>query len=111
MIRIFKNLLTSLIDWVKPTKKVLDKEISCTCIDNEVEVEITWDDINDGVPESSTECSLARALRREGIRATVTDYSIILEDGFEYHPENFSDHWKAYNNSKKLKPMVIAYKR
>lgn len=108
MIRNLKNIINRFFYIKKNEPEVLKEEICSTFTD--IEVEIIWDDIINGVSDSPTECSIARALKREGAEATVTDYCIILKDGSEYYPEKFSDHWRAYMNSTKFKPRVITYK-
>lgn len=115
MIRNLKNLFTFLAAWIPVRKKFGSQdtiiENSCMYINSGIEIEIIWDDIIDSIPASPSECSIARALKREGIQATVTDYSLILSDGTEYHPDRFSDHWRSFMGSSKLKPKKIKYNR
>lgn len=68
------------------------------------ELEINWEDI-------SSENYIKHSLRRNGVYGYATENLIVLEDGSTHHPESLSDHWEAFNNSKKFKPKTLKYFR
>ena len=109
MIGKIKTLLNSLITY---SFKKSSKESIINTINTNIEINITWEDIINGTPNSVTDCSIARSAKREGYHdVIVSDHSITLFDGTIYHPLNFSDHWKCFIGSSKLKPLNIIYSK
>ena len=114
MIGKIKNLLTSLITSLRITTKDGSKnyseEIISDTINTNIEINILWKDIINGIPNSETDCSIAKAAKREGYHdVIVSDHNIKLSDGTIYFPLKFSDHWKSFIGSSKLKPLNIVY--
>ena len=109
-------------------KSFLRSITSCTClthkneaktileekntINTDIEINILWEDIVDGIANQKKECVIAKAAKRDGyIDITVSEYDITLADGSIYTPQKFSDHWKGFIGSPKLKPFVIVYNK
>lgn len=71
-------------------------------VDSYFELDISWDDI-------SNDNYIISSMKRNGFYGYATEEFIVLEDGNSYKPEILSDHWEAFNNSKKFKPKTIKY--
>jgi len=81
-------------------------------INTDIEINILWEDIVDGIANHNKECIIAKAAKRDGyFNITVSEYDITLADGSIYTPQKFSDHWKSFIGSPKLKPLVIVYNK
>ena len=116
MIGKIKNLLTSIITSLRATTKDGSKnyseEITLNTINTNIEINILWEDIINGIPNSETDCSIAKAAKRDGYAdISVSDHSIAFSDGPVYFPLKFSDHWKSFIGSSKLKPLNIVYSK
>lgn len=114
MLRNLKSLLISVITYIRSIMKngfrASRGEAKSIGISTDIiEIEIIGEDIINGIPNTPDKSVISRALKRNGINAIVTDYCIILEDSSIYQAENFSDHWKAYIGSEKIKPKKINY--
>lgn len=116
MIGKIKNLLTLIISFLRKTTK--NRSINCLeeiildPINTNIEINILWEDIANGIPNSPTNCSIAKAAKRDGYAdISVSDHSIMFSDGAIYFPLKFSDHWKSFIGSSKLKPLNIVYSK
>jgi hypothetical protein len=75
----------------------------------DLEIDIDWDDINNGMPSSDTNSIISISFRKYGMIGLATPCKMILENGEIYIPEQLSDHWEAFIGSPKIKPKKIKY--
>ena len=97
------SILNKVIDKIKLFKNKNSEEIY-----NSFELNILWDDIRSSTFSDDNNI-IARAMKRNGFRGTTNSCMIILDNNISYIPEQLSDHWEAYNNSLKFKPVNIKY--
>lgn len=109
---LFASLITSLRTSSKDGYENSLEEITLNTINTNIEINILWEDIINGIPNSETDCSIAKAAKRDGYAdISVSDHSIAFSDGTVYFPLKFSDHWKSFIGSSKLKPLNIVYSK
>ena len=111
MIKKIKNRISSLMNRtpsINDNKGVDLNEIINTH-DSDLEINIIWEDINNGMPSSDTNSIIANAFKRHGLIGSSTPCKMILENGEVYIPDQLSDHWEAYIGSPKIKPKTIKY--
>jgi hypothetical protein len=86
------------------------ESVEQTSTEQKLFLDITLDDLNQGISTSETNSPISYSLIRNGYKdVLVTNYSIVLENGDVFYPETLTDHWKAYICSPKFKPKVITY--
>ena len=78
-------------------------------IEEIIKVDVSWDDISEGVAESADNSIISRSLRKHGYYGTVTQSLLVLEDGSTYIPENLTDHWTLFYSSPKCRPAYLTY--
>lgn len=113
MIKRIKNLFNLFISSISLKPETITDPLSEICRnDTDIVVDIQSDDIINGIPNDSKSCIIALSLKREGYHnVIVSEYDITLSDDSRYEPQKFSDHWKCFIGSSKLKPMTIVYKK
>lgn len=77
--------------------------------DNDILIEIDWNDINDGISSSERNSIVANCFRKYGMEGSSTPCKMVLDNGEIYVPEQLSDHWLAWLASPKMKPKTIKY--
>jgi hypothetical protein len=109
MLKTLKNHISSLITATPSIKtNEASKQIQSTH-DVDLEIQIDWDDINNGMPSSNTNSIIANSFKKYGLVGSATPCKMILENGDVYIPEQLSDHWEAFIGSPKIRPKTIKY--
>ena len=111
MLKKLKNHISSLITSTLSIKNNESEDLKhITSTHNfELEIDINWDDINNGMPSSDTNSIISNSFKRHGLIGSATPCKMILENGEVYIPEQLSDHWEAFIGSPKIKPKIIKY--
>jgi hypothetical protein len=111
MLKNLKNHISSLITSMPSNKKKEKKNSEHPKYSHEVDLEINidWDDINNGMPSSNTNSIISNSFKKYGLIGSATPCKMILESGEIYIPEQLSDHWEAFIGSPKIKPKTIRY--
>jgi hypothetical protein len=111
MLKKLKNHISSLVNKEPSNKKnekqVLEQVKSSHEVD--LEINIDWDDITNGMPSSDTNSIISNSFRKYGLIGLATPCKMVLENGDVYIPEQLSDHWEAFIGSPKIKPKTIRY--
>lgn len=108
MLKKLTNCMSSLL----ASKKNKDSEVlnkDKMELNTDIEIQIEWDDIVNGLPSSETNSIVANSLRRHGYEGMTTPCKVVLNNGDIYVPEQLSDHWEAFIGSPKIKPKLIKY--
>lgn len=111
MLKKIKNRISSLISSNALTDKDNEKQLKHDESINNIDLEITidWEDINNGLPSSSTNSIISLSFKKCGLIGSATPCKMVLENGEVYIPEQLSDHWEAFIGSPKIKPKTIKY--
>jgi len=101
------------MSFLSKIKNKFKKKInSFSNIEDEFELDISWDDISMSTKDTNNlNNSIVRAMKRIGVYGHSTECLVILDDGREFYPQELSWHWEAYNLSPKLSPKLIKYKQ
>ncbi len=99
-----KNIMSFLFDskQQKTNELFFDEE-------NNITIDVTWDDISNSIPYSETNSCLNYAFKRNGYTVLCRNHFVELSDGTVFYPEKVSDHWRMYVSSPKIKPKTIKY--
>jgi hypothetical protein len=106
MVKKLGNLLCSLIPSIRSIRA---RDMISKNHKEDFEIEVDWEDISRGVPNSRQGSVITHAMKRHGLYGYATECLLVLEDGTVYIPRQLSDHWECYLNSPKLKPKSITY--
>lgn len=115
MLKNLKKHISSLITSMPSNKKNEKKNVKHnlekiqSTHDVDLEINIDWDDINNGMPSSDTNSIISNSFKKYGLIGSATPCKMILENGEIYIPEQLSDHWEAFIGSPKIKPKTIRY--
>lgn len=111
MLKKLKSHISSLITSTPSIKKNKSEDLMHSSYTHEfdLEIDIDWDDINNGMPSSNTNSIISNSFKKYGLIGSATPCKMILENGDIYIPEQLSDHWEAFIGSPKIKPKKIKY--
>ena len=111
MLKKIKNHISSLISSNDLTDKNDETQLKHPESTNNMDLEITidWEDINNGLPSSTTNSIISNSFKKYGLIGSATPCKMILDNGEVYIPEQLSDHWEAFIGSPKIKPKTIKY--
>lgn len=111
MLKKLKRNISSLITFTPSIEKNESEDLKHLSFthDFDLEIDIDWDDINNGMPSSDTNSIISNSFKRHGLIGLATPCKMILENGDIYIPEQLSDHWEAFIGSPKIKPKKIKY--
>ena len=109
MLKKLKKHISSLIKVTPSITESEDLKHPESTHDVDLEIDIDWDDINNGLPSSNTNSIISNSFKKHGLIGTATPCKMVLENGDIYIPEQLSDHWEAFIGSPKIKPKTIKY--
>jgi hypothetical protein len=112
MLKKLKSQISSLIKSVSSVDINEDIDVKSTVVfthNFDLEINIDWEDISNGMPSSDTNSIISNSFKKYGMIGTATPCKMVLENGDIYIPEQLSDHWEAFIGSPKIKPKTIKY--